>query len=69
MKYSAPNSKNWLNEKYNEHTRIYPDGVNKEEKVGYAIVANQDKRPINTRQVKRPIINRITILGARICCK
>jgi hypothetical protein len=30
-----------LNEKYNNHTRIYTDGSKKEEKVGYAVVTDQ----------------------------
>jgi hypothetical protein len=29
------------NEKFNDHTRIYSDGSNKEEKVGYAVVTDQ----------------------------
>jgi hypothetical protein len=30
-----------VNEKYNEPTRIYTDGSKKEEKVGYAVVTDQ----------------------------
>jgi hypothetical protein len=30
-----------VNEKYNDHTRIYIDWSKKEEKVGYAVVADQ----------------------------
>jgi hypothetical protein len=30
-----------VNEKFNDHTRIYSDGSNKEEKVGYAVVTDQ----------------------------
>jgi hypothetical protein len=29
------------NEKYNDHPRIYIDGSKKEEKVGYAVVTDQ----------------------------
>jgi hypothetical protein len=30
-----------VNEKYNEHTRIYTNGSKKEEKVGYVVVTDQ----------------------------
>jgi flagellar motor protein MotB len=30
-----------VNEKYNDHTRIYTDGSKKEENVGYAVVTDQ----------------------------
>jgi hypothetical protein len=30
-----------VNEKYNDHARIYTDGTKKEEKVGYVVVTNQ----------------------------
>jgi hypothetical protein len=30
-----------VNEKYNDHTRFYTDGSKKEEKVGYAVVTDQ----------------------------
>jgi hypothetical protein len=30
-----------VKEKYNDHTRIYTDGPKKEEKVGFAVVTDQ----------------------------
>jgi hypothetical protein len=45
-----------INEKYNDQTRIYTDGSKKEEKVGYAVVT--DQQSIRRRiRIKKPIIN------------
>jgi prolyl-tRNA synthetase len=33
-----------LNEKYNDHTRIYTDGSKKEEKEGYVVLTDQQSR-------------------------
>jgi ribonuclease HI len=47
MKKGTPNEmfraefQELVNEKYNDHTRIYTDGSKKEEKVGYAVVTDQ----------------------------
>jgi hypothetical protein len=38
-----------LIEKYNDHTRIYTVGSKKEEKVGYAVVTNQESTRIRIR--------------------
>jgi hypothetical protein len=58
-----------VNKKYNDHTMIYTDGSKKEEKVGYAIVADRQspRRRIRSKQVrnKKPSLVQYTSFRQR----
>jgi hypothetical protein len=46
-----------VKEKYNDHTRIYTDGSKKEEKLGYAVITDQ-------QSTRRRIRDQSSILNA-----